>query len=156
MQFFLELRWFSFSTEAIKIQDGLPAKSCDFEVVGMKPFNCTTRGFWVMLLLRPRLQGSGQIFERTKTCTDPPFVTWGPNNYSNIQLFVRIRINPKRDENGCFQIRWCHTSFTTSITYALWEMLPYYHSLAFSYRRANTIRMATCGRTYSAVARPNG
>ena len=46
MQFFLELRWFSFSSEAIKIQVGLPAKLCDFEEVGMKPFNCTTRGFW--------------------------------------------------------------------------------------------------------------
>ena len=78
MQFFLELRWFSFSTKAIKIQDGLPAKSCDFEVVRMKPFNCTTRGFWVMLVLRPRLQGYGQIFERTKTCTDPPFVYMMP------------------------------------------------------------------------------
>ena len=54
--FLLELRWFSFGTEAIKIQDGLPAKSCDFEEVRMKPFNCTTRGFWVMLVLRPRLQ----------------------------------------------------------------------------------------------------
>ena len=28
--------------------------------------------------LRPRLQGSAQIFERTKTCTDPPFVYTGP------------------------------------------------------------------------------
>ena len=46
MQFFLELRWFSFSSETIKIQDGLPAKLCDFEVVGMKLFDCTTRGFW--------------------------------------------------------------------------------------------------------------
>ena len=40
-----------------------------------------------MLILRPRLQGSGQIFERTKTCTDPPFVYMGPEQllkYSNI------------------------------------------------------------------------
>ena len=78
MQFFLELRWFSFTIEAIKIQDGLPAKSCDFKVVRMKPFNCTARGFWVMLVLRPRLHGYGQIFERTKTCTDPPFFYMGP------------------------------------------------------------------------------
>ena len=28
--------------------------------------------------LGPRLQGSAQIFERTKTCTDPPFVYTGP------------------------------------------------------------------------------
>ena len=27
-------------------------------------------------------------------------------------------------------------------------MLPYFHSLAFSYGRANTIRMATCGRIF--------
>ena len=40
-----------------------------------------------MLIVRPRLQGSGQIFERTKTCTDPPFVYMGPEQlikYSNI------------------------------------------------------------------------
>ena len=97
MQFFFELRWFSFSTEAIKIQDGLPAKSCDFEVVGMKPFNCTTRGFWVMLLLRPRLQGSEQIFERTKTCTDPPFVYMGPEQ---LLKYSTICPDPYKPEEG--------------------------------------------------------
>ena len=38
-------------------------------------------------------------------------------------------------------VLWC-------IAHALCGMLPYYHSLAFSYGRANTIRMATCGRIY--------
>ena len=31
------------------------------------------------------------------------------------------------DENGGFRIRWCHTSYTTSITHALWKKLSYFH-----------------------------
>ena len=94
-----------------------------------------------MLILRPRLQGSGQIFERTKTCTDPPFVYMGPEQllkYSNSGTDV-FKYDDAIHHN---------TSSSTSIAHALWGMLPYYHSLAFSYGRANTIRMATCGRTY--------
>ena len=46
------------------------------------------------------------------------------------------------DENGGFRIRWYHTSFTTSITHALWGMLSYSHIfLAFSYGRAKTSRL---------------
>ena len=94
-----------------------------------------------MLILRPRLQGSGQIFERTKTCTDPPFVYMGPEQllkYSNSGTDV-FKYDDAIHHN---------TSSSTSIAHALWGMLPYYHSLAFSYGRANTIRMATCGRIY--------
>ena len=45
------------------------------------------------------------------------------------------------DENECFSIRWCNTSFTTSITHALWGMLSYFQCLAFSYGQAKTIRI---------------
>ena len=44
------------------------------------------------------------------------------------------------EENEGFRIRWCNTSFTTSITHALWGMLSYFRCLAFSYGRAKTIR----------------
>ena len=80
----------------------MPAKSCDFEVVGMKPFNCTTRGFWEGYVDTDKSL-NGQKLARIRLS-----FTWGPNNYSSIQIFVRICINPQRDENGCFQIRWCH------------------------------------------------
>ena len=33
------------------------------------------------------------------------------------------------DEIESFQIWWCHTSYTTSITYAMWGMLSYFHCL---------------------------
>lgn len=33
------------------------------------------------------------------------------------------------DDIESFQIRWCHTSYTTSITYAMWGILSYYHCL---------------------------
>ena len=45
------------------------------------------------------------------------------------------------DENEGFPIRWCNTSFTTSITHALWGMLSYFQCLAFSYGQAKTIRI---------------
>ena len=32
---------------------------------------------FIYLCFRPRLHGSGQTFERTKTCSDPPFVYMG-------------------------------------------------------------------------------
>ena len=42
--------------------------------------------------------------------------------------------------NEGFRIRWCNTSFTTSITHALWGILSYFQCLAFTYGRAKTIR----------------
>ena len=105
-----------------------------------------------MLILRPRLQGSGQIFERTKTCTDPPFVYMGPEQllkYSNICPDLYKPVEGRKRMFFKYDDAIHHnTSSSTSIAHALWGILPYYHSLAFSYGRANTIRMATCGRTY--------
>ena len=46
-----------------------------------------------------------------------------------------------RDENGDFRIRWCNTSFTTSITHALWGILLYFRCLSFSCGRPKTIRI---------------
>ena len=43
------------------------------------------------------------------------------------------------DENG--GLRWCNTSFTTSLTHALWRILSYFHCLAFSCGRPKTIRI---------------
>ena len=37
-------------------------------------------------------------------------------------------------------IRWCHISFITSTTHALWRMLSYFHCLAFSFGRVIRIR----------------
>ena len=82
------------------------------------------------------------------------------------------------DENVGFRIRWCNTSFTTTVTHALWGMLSYFHSLAFSYGQAKTIRIRfvwtrpflktegkylrfqtktdTCGRGLSLLGNGNG
>ena len=45
------------------------------------------------------------------------------------------------DENAGFRIRWRNAPFTASMTHALQGMLSYFHSLAFSYGRAKTIRI---------------
>ena len=82
------------------------------------------------------------------------------------------------DENVGFRIPWCNTSFTTTVTHALWGMLSYFHSLAFSYGQAKTIRIRfvwtrpflktegkylrfqtktdTCGRGLSLLGNGNG
>ena len=47
-----------------------------------------------------------------------------------INLFLKKRrplVYARKDENGGFRIRWCNTSFTTSITHVLWGMLSYFH-----------------------------
>ena len=49
------------------------------------------------------------------------------------------------DENGGFLIRWCHTSFTTSITHALWGMLSYFHCFCFGMGGRKRFEYAACG-----------
>ena len=52
------------------------------------------------------------------------------------------------DENGDFRKRWCHTSFTTSITHALWGMLSYFHRFSVLVWTGQGFEYATCGRVF--------
>ena len=52
------------------------------------------------------------------------------------------------DENGDFRKRWCHTSFTTSITHALWGLLSYFHRFIVLVWTGQGFVYATCGRVF--------
>ena len=56
---------------------------------------------------RPRLNGSGQIFERTKTCTDPPFVN---GTRGTVQIFERRTVQQSVTEFVAIRVNGLHRS----------------------------------------------
>ena len=56
---------------------------------------------------RPRLNGSGQIFERTKTCTDPPFVN---GTRGTVEIFERRTVQQSVTELAPIRVNGLHRS----------------------------------------------
>ena len=56
---------------------------------------------------RPRFSGSGQIFERTKTCTDPPFVN---GTRGTVQIFERRTVQQSVTEFAPIRVNGLHRS----------------------------------------------
>ena len=69
------------------------------------------------------------------------FPYWPTVHTYQVKMVTGPLVYVSMDENEGFPIRWCNTSFTTSITHALWGMLSYFQCLAFSYGQAKTIRI---------------
>ena len=69
-------------------------------------------------------------------------------NASFQKRFFKVEI----PENGVFRIRWCHSSYTTSITHTLWGVLSCYSSTCgFFRKRRENLRFPknypdNCGR----------
>ena len=53
-----------------------------------------------------------------------------------------------RTKTEIFGKRWCHTSFTTSNTHALWGMLSYFHRFSVLVWTGQGFEYATCGRVF--------
>ena len=99
---------------------------CFFSVFKPRPhvpvLSLKTEIFFSGFAYRPHVFGGGKRSPKTHLFK---------NAIQSRDFWIRKRRLP---------IRWCHISFITSTTHALWRMLSYFHCLAFSFGRVIRIR----------------
>ena len=105
-------------------------------LVHMYPFLFENRDFSSGLADRPHVSGENGHWKRifSKNASQS-------GDFWKRRLLVYVK--PK--ENRGFRVRWCHTSYTSSMTHASWGILSYFHCFSFytwkGENNSNTLRV---------------
>ena len=106
----------------------------------MYPFLFENRDFSSGLADRPHVSGENGHWKRifSKNASQS-------GDFWKRRLLVYVK--PK--ENRGFRVRWCHTSYTSSMTHASWGILSYFHCFSFyTWKGEKKFKYVTCGRVF--------